>query len=104
MPAHLIVRSQILDPAIRDAFDDWYGDKHVPEAVAAFRPSRCWRSWSRIDPMIHYAFYEFANEDEIGAMMASDTFRAMVDDLSQTWAGKVTRERDVTVTAQLIGA
>ena len=29
MPAFLIVRAEV-DPAVRDAFDAWYRDEHLP--------------------------------------------------------------------------
>ena len=34
MAAFLIVRAEV-DPAVRDAFDAWYQNEHLPEAVEA---------------------------------------------------------------------
>ena len=36
MTAFLIVRAEV-DPAVRDAFDAWYQDEHLPDAVRSFR-------------------------------------------------------------------
>lgn len=100
MTAHLIVRSVLTESDARDAFDRWYGEDHMPQAISAFRPNRCWRSWSALDSAVHYANYEFSDIAQVKEMMASSAFKALVDDFSQTWDGKVVRERDVTVTVQ----
>jgi hypothetical protein len=102
MVAHMIVRSTVPEVEVREAFDRWYGEEHVAQAVAMFHPSRCWRSWSTIDPSVHYANYEFENVAEIEAMMAADTFKEMVAAFTRMWEGKVTRERDVTVAVQIV--
>lgn len=34
-------------------------------------------------------------------MMSTPAFGDLVDDFTRTWAGKVTRERDMTVSAQV---
>lgn len=104
MSAHLIVRSVLTDPDARDSFDTWYGEEHMAEAARAFRPVRCWRSWSALNPSVHYANYEFSDLANIEQMMASPAFRALVNDFSQTWDGKVVRERDITVTVQVLEA
>src|SRR3954471_602091 len=36
-----------------------YNDEHLPQAIAALHPIRAWRGWSEVDPLIHYAAYEF---------------------------------------------
>lgn len=104
MTAHLIVRSVLLDPDARDAFDRWYGEDHLAQAMATFRPDRCWRTWSTLDPSVHYANYEFSDLAKIEQMMSSPAFKILVDDFSQTWDGKVVRERDVTVTVHKLDA
>ena len=104
MTAHLIVRSVLVDPAARDAFDQWYGEDHLVQAMAAFRPDRCWRSWSALDPAVHYANYEFSDIAKVEQMMVTPAFRALVDDFSETWDGQVVRERDVTVTVHVLDA
>lgn len=102
MPAHLLVRSVVPDVQDRTAFDRWYGEDHMAEAIRVFAPARCWRSWSEIDPAVHYAFYEFEAVEDVQAMMATAAFAAMVDDFTRTWDGKVTRARDVIHSVQLV--
>ena len=60
MSAYLIVRAEV-DPAVRDAFDAWYRDEHLPDAVRAFGAAGAWRGWSAVDGNVHVAFYEFAD-------------------------------------------
>ena len=36
MTAFLIVRAEV-EPSVRDAFDTWYRDEHLPDAVRALR-------------------------------------------------------------------
>ena len=99
MAAFLIVRSVVADPSERTAFSQWYGEDHMAEARDRFLPTRCWRTWSTIDPSVHYANYEFASIKDLNAMMAAPEFQAMVDDYSRRWAPQVTRSRDIVVTA-----
>lgn len=102
MPAHLIVRSVVPDPQDRAAFDHWYGDDHMAEAIRIFSPSRCWRSWSEIDASVHYAFYEFETLEALRAMTSTEAFARMIADFTRTWDGKVTRERDFIQSVQLV--
>lgn len=102
MTAHLTVRSTLIDPTVRDAFDRWYGEDHLPQAAESFKPLRCWRTWSKLNPAIHYAFYEYSDQGKIDEMMSSETFANLVEDFSQTWDGKVVRDRDVTTTVQML--
>jgi hypothetical protein len=102
MTAHLIVRSTVADAADRLEFDRWYGETHMPEAVAAFHPVRSWRSWSALDLAVHYAFYEFSEKGDLEAMMKTDEFKAMVADFTRKWGGKVSRVRDVVIAVQVI--
>jgi hypothetical protein len=102
MTAHLIVRATVADAGDRQRFDRWYGETHMPEAVAVFHPARSWRSWSTLDPAIHYAFYEFAEKRQLEAMMVTDEFKVMVADFTKKWGGRVSRERDVVVTVPTV--
>ena len=61
--AYLLVRAAVVDAADRPNFDRWYETEHLPDAVARFGAERGWRCWSRTDPAVHYAFYEFADVD-----------------------------------------
>ena len=94
----LIVRAEVAAPSDRPLFDDWYRTEHLPEAAAAFKAERAWRSWSRLEPSVHYAFYEFS---DIGAALAaihSDAINSLVSKFDDTWGDRVTRTRDVLET------
>ena len=36
MSAYLIVRAEV-DPSVREGFDTWYQNEHLPDAVKAFK-------------------------------------------------------------------
>ena len=60
MPAYLVVRAVVAEADRRD-FDGWYRNEHLPDALRAFNAQSAWRAWSRTDPSVHYAFYQFAD-------------------------------------------
>lgn len=93
--ACLMVRAQVNDPADRAAFDAWYAQDHLPAAVATFGADRGWRCWSRVDPAIHYAFYEFADVAQLHHVMRSAGLQVLIADFDARWSGRVTRTRDV---------
>ena len=49
MPTYFIVRATVSDPAKRAAFDKWYEQEHVPDAVKTFGAQKAWRFWSESD-------------------------------------------------------
>jgi len=53
-----------------------------------------------LDGSIHYACYEFDSMDRLHSMMKTSDFADLVADFSQTWLGKVTRDRDVLLANQ----
>ena len=59
--AYFMVRSQVTSEADRQKFDYWYATQHVPMAMDRFRCEKGWRFWSRSDPSVHYALYQFAD-------------------------------------------
>ena len=42
MSASFIVRAQVMDASVKEAFDRWYEDEHLPDAVKAFGARRAW--------------------------------------------------------------
>ena len=96
----LIVRAEVATLSDRPLFDDWYRTEHLPEATAVFKAKRAWRAWSRLDPSIHYAFYEFS---DIGAALAainSDAINSLIAKFDDAWGNRVTRTREVVETVQ----
>ena len=102
MTAYLIVRAEV-DPAVRDAFDAWYRDEHLPDAVEAFGAAGAWRGWSDVNDNVHIAFYEFADLADVNRVMASDALGRMIGEFDRHWQGKVTRTREVVEAIQSIG-
>lgn len=103
MTACLLVRARIIDVAVKDAFDRWYHEDHLPRAQVAFGAARAWRAWSETDPLVHYAFYEYDDSAELRRLMASEVLRGFVAEFDRAWGDKVIRERDCIEVMQTIG-
>jgi len=54
--AYFIVRS-IVEPPLRQRFDRWYSEEHLPMAHKEFKCEKCWRFWSALDGGVHYAAF-----------------------------------------------
>lgn len=104
MTALFIVRAQVVDAAIRDDFDRWYRDEHLPEALAGFKARRAWRGWSALDASVHHAFYEFDDLARAQAIVGSDALKRLVAEFDRRWGSKVTRSRDFVKVDQSVGA
>lgn len=102
--AYFMVRAEVPE-AERGAFDEWYEKEHLPDALKVFNAVRAWRSWSRVNPGVHIAFYEFESMDKLTAMMESDVLRGMVAEFDKAWGTRVPRSREVLeVVGELEGA
>jgi hypothetical protein len=98
--ALLIVRAEVADSADRPRFDRWYNEEHLRDALATFRADRAWRSWSRISPSSHCAFYEFSDVLAAHAALQSDGIKLLIAKFDQMWGKRVTRTRDVVEVVQ----
>ena len=101
MTAFLIVRAEV-DPSVRNAFDAWYRDEHLPDAVRAFRAVGAWRGWSGVDDRVHMAFYEFETLADVNRVMDSDAIGNLIAEFDRKWQGMVTRTREVVESIQKI--
>lgn len=101
MTAFLIVRAEV-DPSVRDAFDTWYRDEHLPDAVRTFSALGAWRGWSDVEDNVHMAFYEFESLADVNRVMASDAIKGLIAEFDRHWMGKVTRTRDAVESIQRI--
>lgn len=95
MSAWFVVRAQLADPSVKDAFDRWYRDEHLPEAVRDFKARRGWRGWSALDPMVHYAYYEFDALEQAQAVPGSGAIQRLIAEFDRAWGDKVARTRDI---------
>ncbi len=101
MSAYLIVRAQV-DPSVRSAFDTWYQNEHLPDALKAFDAVSAKRGWSSVEDNVHIAFYEFPTLAAAEAVIGSDTIKDFIAEFDRHWAGKVTRTRELVEFSQTI--
>ena len=94
MSASFIVRAQVVDASVKEAFDRWYRDEHLPDALKAFGARRAWRGWSEADPSVHYAVYEFDDLARLRALPGSAALKALVAEFDRAWGDKVVRTRE----------
>ncbi len=99
MPAHLIVRAVVAEADRRD-FDTWYRTEHLPDAIKAFAAQRGWRAWSRTDPSVHYAFYQFADAAAAETVSSSPVIRGLIAEFDRRWGTRVTRSREIIDVAE----
>jgi len=91
----LVVRAEVPDPADRAQFDHWYATDHLPWAIRVFGARRGWRCWSRTDPAVHYAFYEFADVGLAQALLDSEKIKPLIADFDRLWGDRVARRREI---------
>jgi len=99
--AYLAVRAKVPE-ADRAKFDHWYETDHLPWALRVFKARRAWRCWSRSDPAVHVAFYEFDSVEAAEAISKSDAIKPLVEDFDRVWQDRVTRRRAVLDVVQEI--
>ncbi|MGA3000253.1 MAG: hypothetical protein ABSE20_00865 [Acetobacteraceae bacterium] len=97
--AWLVVRAAVADPDDRAAFDTWYRQEHLPDAVKAFSANAAWRGWSSTDPSIHCAYYRFESLEQLDAVMAGPAIKDLIAEFDRCWLGRVTRTREVVAVA-----
>jgi hypothetical protein len=94
MTAYFVVRAVVPEPD-RANFDHWYHTQHLPDAIRAFSAQRAWRGWSRTDPSLHYAFYQFADTTALEAATTPQAIRPLVAEFDNRWGTRVSRTREI---------
>jgi hypothetical protein len=97
--ALLAVRAEVPE-AERSRFDHWYETDHLPWALRVFGARRAWRCWSKSDPALHVAFYEFDSAEAADAIQQSEAIKPLVADFDRVWGNRVPRRREVLDIAQ----
>jgi len=97
--AYFMVRA-VVEPPLRQKFDHWYAADHLPRAFKDFKAEKAWRFWSTLDPSVHYAVYQFADEAKLKAAMQDDILKPLIADFDNNWPRGVTRSRDNLILAQ----
>jgi hypothetical protein len=77
-----------------------YEKEHLPDAFVAFKAKRAWRSWSKNDPSVHWAFYEFASVEDAAQVAASEAIASLSKEFDRAWGRRVLRTRDVIEVVQ----
>jgi hypothetical protein len=103
MTAYFIVRAQVVDAAVKEDFDRWYENEHLPDAHEGFNARRSWRGWSDVDANVHYAVYEFDDVAAARAIPGSDAIKRLIADFDRMWGEKITRSREIVDVVQTIG-
>ena len=99
--ACIAVRAEVPESE-RARFDHWYETDHLPWALREFAARRAWRCWSRSDPAVHVAFYEFDSLAAAEATVAPDRIAPLVADFDRVWGDRVPRRRAILETVQEI--
>ncbi len=97
--AYFMVRA-VVEAPLRQKFDRWYSNHHLPMALADLKAEKAWRFWSTVDPSVHYAVYQFADEAKLKAAMKDEIMKPLIVDFDKAWPSSVTRTRDMLVLAE----
>ena len=92
--AYLMVRVQVPDAGLREGFDAWYRDDHLPWAKKAFGAERAVRFWSRSDPALHVAVYQFPDLATAQHATRAEVIAPLVADFDKVWPTIKNRTRD----------
>src|SRR5262245_60552561 len=90
----LVVRATVADASKRAAFDRWYRDEHLPQAMEVFRAEKGWRFWSETDPAVHQATYQFADRAALDRATAPNNFKPLIDEFNRVFPD-VPRTREI---------
>lgn len=99
MTHYFIVRATVTDPAKRAAFDAWYKNEHLPDAVKSFGAQKAWRFWSDTDPAVHIAEYKFADRAALDHGTRPEVMKRLVADFEKAWPG-IPRAREIMTLAE----
>ena len=95
MPKTLFLVRTVVAENLRQKFDHWYSNDHLPWACRIFKCEKAWRFWSEVEEGVHYAAYQFADKAACDAALGSAEFKDLVADFSRAWPEGVTRTRDI---------
>lgn len=98
--AVLIIRARLNNLADREQFDTWYRTEQLPSSVRVFKAQRAWRAWSRTNPLVHIALYEFPTVEEAEDILDSAALAAQTAEFDRVWGAGITRTREVVEVAE----
>src|SRR4029077_4297786 len=95
MPKALLAVRAEAPEGDRARFEEWYATDHLPWAMRVFEAKRAWRCWSKTDPSLHIAFYEFDSVEAAESTQSAEATKALVADFDRVWGGRVPRRREI---------
>jgi hypothetical protein len=98
--ALLVIRARLTNLADRPRFDDWYRKEQLPGSVKAFKAERGWRCWSRTNPLVHIALYEFPTVEEAESILDSAALAHQIAEFDRVWGTGITRTREIIEVAE----
>src|SRR5260370_11159217 len=88
----------------RPKFDTWYRAEHLPSGVRLFKAQRGWRCWSRTNPLVHIALYEFPSVEEAEDILDSAALAAQIAEFDRVWGTGVERTREIVEVVEELSA
>ena len=101
--SYFVVRSTVADASKREAFDNWYQEVHLPDALRLFGAKHAWRCRSLADASIHEATYEFSDELSLDQAVNGGALKQLIDDFNRDWPA-VTRTREAFILTEEVTA
>jgi hypothetical protein len=92
--AYFMVRAVVSDAGLRERFDAWYRDEHLPEAGIAFKAESAVRFWSRTDPAVHIAMYGFKDLATAQHATRPEVIAPLIKAFDAAFPSGTTRSRD----------
>jgi hypothetical protein len=80
---------------LKEQFEIWYQEEHLPEAHKAFGSYQAYRGWSSDNPEAHFAIYRFANVGAVNEIAEDGILGNLVAKFDERWQGEVTRTREL---------
>ncbi len=102
--ALLIIRARLTNLGDRAKFDSWYRTEHLPTGVRHFKAQRGWRCWSKTNPLVHIALYEFPSVEEAESILDSAALAAQIAEFDRVWGTGITRTREIVEVAEELSA
>jgi len=102
--AVLIIRARLTNLSDRERFDSWYRESQLPNGVRQFKAQRAWRCWSRTNPLVHIALYEFDTVEQAEDILDSEALANQSAEFDRVWGTGITRTREVVEMAEELSA
>lgn len=98
--AFLVIRARLTNLADRQRFDDWYRTEQLPSSVKTFEAHRGWRCWSKTNPLVHIALYEFGSVEDAESILDSAALAHQSAEFDRVWGTGITRTREIIEVAE----